>query len=281
MDSSDFLTCPTILEKKTACGFKTILITVKDKLRRLLARNVTASYSVEKPSSCIVRKKGQPPPIYSLESSPWLLSAAEHELCDHHWDMVYISTTDYIPHMFAPGKPEARDYMSRLDEGLSRLFELDIVLGIAADHGMNEKKVNVDLEKQLDEAGIKSRFVAAIKDEHKIHHKNLGGSAYLYVKGDIDHAADILYSMEGVESVYDKYTASSKFRLPLDRIGDLLVLADVNHTFGPNRRSVYSDIDIRSHGSLHEREVPFILSSKVEVGHELYNKDLIPLLLHG
>jgi len=63
-----------------------------------------------------------------------------------------------------------------------------------------------------------------------------------------------------------------------DRIGDLLILANVDYTFGRNKNANYRRIDIRSHGSLHEREVPFIISRKIELKEKLYNKDLIPYL---
>jgi len=278
MDSSRFLTCRTILERATARGGRTLLLTVKDKLRRLLARNVTASYSTERPPPRLVEELGKPPSIYSLESSPWLLSAAEHELRRRRWDMVYISTTDYIPHMHGPETPEAREYMRRLDGGLEEIAKRVSVLGVVADHGMNEKKVNLDLVQLLGEARMEARFVAAIKDEHVVHHGNLGGSAYLYVCGDVERARDMVASADGVEAVLTRAEAAERFRLPEGRIGDLLVLADADHTFGPNPGSVYADVQVRSHGSLHEREVPFILS-RGEVGRELYNKDVIPSLV--
>jgi len=54
MDSSRFLTCHSLLEDITARGGRTLLLTVKDKLRRLLARNVTDSYSLERPPQNLV-----------------------------------------------------------------------------------------------------------------------------------------------------------------------------------------------------------------------------------
>jgi len=279
MDSSRFLTCHSLLEDVSARGGRTLLLTVKDKLRRLLARNVTASYSVERPPLKMVDGIGCPPSIYSSESSIWLLQAAERELKNHRWNMVYVSTTDYIPHKYAPKESEARDYMNRIDEGLSSIAEQNVALGIVADHGMNEKTNNIDLIRLMEEAGLRARFVAAIRDEHVIHHSNLGGSAYLYVEGEVKKARDLLASTSGIELALTREEAATKFKLPANRIGDLLVLADKNHTFGPNPRSPYRDVNVRSHGSLHEREVPFFLSHRVEVNRELYNKDIIPFLL--
>ncbi|MFQ6054106.1 MAG: alkaline phosphatase family protein, partial [Candidatus Bathyarchaeia archaeon] len=188
-------------------------------------------------------------------------------------------TTDYVPHKHAPGTPEAERYMARLDEELARIAEHGVALGVVADHGMNEKRVNLDLVRLLAEEGRRARFIAAIKDEHVIHHQNLGGSAYLYVEGDVEGAREVVASADGVEVVLTRAEAAARFRLPADRIGDLLVLAEIGHTFGPNPRSVYADVEVRSHGSLHEREVPLILNRRLEAGRELYNKDVIPALM--
>ena len=114
MDSSKYLTCKTILEKATLEGKKTLLLTVKDKLRRLLARNISLTYSVEKPSQRIVTEHGKPPNIYTAESSIWLMEAAYHEMSKQEWDYIYISTTDYIPHKFSPKETEAKEYLSKI-----------------------------------------------------------------------------------------------------------------------------------------------------------------------
>jgi phosphonoacetate hydrolase len=150
---------------------------------------------------------------------------------------------------------------------------------VVADHGMNAKSVNMDPARLLQEHGISSKMVASIKDEHVVHHQNLGGSAYIYVS-EAEKALAILREAEGVEAVYRRDEAVGEFRLMRERIGDLLLLADEDHTFGPNEEGVYRDIEIRSHGSLHENEVPFVLSSRYEVGEQLFNKEIIPALTH-
>jgi hypothetical protein len=72
-----------------------------------------------------------------------------------------------------------------------------------------------------------------------------------------DRATDILASLDGVDQVLPRAAAATEFLLDPTRMGDLAVLAD--------RRSVFGDLDTeteqlkpgyRSHGSLHEREVP-------------------------
>ncbi|MBS7637967.1 alkaline phosphatase family protein [Candidatus Bathyarchaeota archaeon] len=278
MDSSSFLTHPTFLELEAKGGGRTLLLTVKDKLLRLLSRGATASYSAERPPGRLVEEIGMPPSIYSSEVSTWLLKAARLEMERRRWDLAYISTTDYIPHKYPPSSQEAREYLSNLDEELGRLFELDVVLGIVADHGMNQKRVNLDPVRLLKEDGIEARMVAAIRDEHPTHHMNLGGSAYLYLEEGLERAREALASAEGVEEVLSRDEAARRFRLPAERIGDLLLLADFEYTLGLNSRSIYEDVEIRSHGSLHEAEVPLISSLRMETEGEAYNKDLFPRL---
>ena len=277
MDSSNFMLCKTYLEKAAQRGQKTLLLTAKDKLRRLLAKDCDKSYSVERPDPTICKELEPPPGIYEPDASPWLLQAAAHEIASHEWNVVYVSTTDFIPHMYSPKDPEARDYMSRIDEAIESIYSNRCILGVVADHGMNAKSVNIDPTRLLQEHGINSKMVESIKDEHVVHHQNLGGSAYLYVS-EAEKALAVLREAEGVEAVYRRDEAANEFKLMRERIGDLLLLADEDHTFGPNEESVYRDIEIRSHGSLHEDKVPFILSFRIETKEQLYNKDVIPTL---
>ena len=277
MDSSDFLACRTFLEKEARKGKRVLLLTVKDKLRRLLQTERVHSYSVEKPDSKMKDRIGPVPSIYELDASPWILKAAQEEISEKSWDIVYISTTDYIPHKNSPEQDKSIEYMVRIDNELESIYNQGYKMGIVADHGMNRKTVNFDPVNHLSEYAISSRMVASIKDEHDIHHMNLGGSAYLYTD-ETEKAKEILIDCDGVEAVYTREEAAKEFRLMASRIGDLFLLADLNYTFGKNRSTDYRDIDIRSHGSLHEREVPFITSRKMELKEELYNKDLIPYL---
>ncbi len=278
MDSNHFLTCDTFLENEARKGKKVILLTAKDKLRRLLKTEGVYSYSVEKPDRKILDKIGPVPSIYELSASPWLLQVACKEISKTKWDIIYISTTDYIPHKYEPKHHFAREYMSRIDEGLEFIYNYGYEIGIVSDHGMNNKSINFDPVTYLQEYGLDSKIVASIKDEHIIHHMNLGGSAYLYTDMP-EKAKTILSDCEGVEAIYNRKEAAKEYRLMPERIGDLLVLAEEKYTFGRNQKENYRKIDIRSHGSLHEREVPFITSRKMKIKKELYNKDLVPYLL--
>jgi len=76
MDSPSFLRCDTHLARISKTGFKTLLLTVKDKLRRLMVEGITCSSSLEKPLNWAIREVGSPPYVYSAEASIWLLDVA-------------------------------------------------------------------------------------------------------------------------------------------------------------------------------------------------------------
>ncbi|MEM4235035.1 MAG: hypothetical protein QXU75_07800, partial [Candidatus Methanomethylicaceae archaeon] len=58
--------------------------------------------------------------------------------------------------------------------------------------------------------------------------------------------------------------------------GDLLVLGAKDVVFGNTSTTPVEDVEIRSHGSMHERVVPVI--SNYDLGNIRYNKDVIPSL---
>ncbi|RLI07006.1 hypothetical protein DRO24_03915 [Candidatus Bathyarchaeota archaeon] len=277
MDDAVFLRCPTLLEEASRRGLRTLLLTVKDKLRRLLSRGVTHSYSVEKPSDEVVKALGRPPSIYTAEADLWLLRALRWEVEHHRWDLIYASTTDYMLHKHDPGDDEVRDYLSAIDEELEAIYGLGVILGLTADHGMRAKRVNLDPVKLLAEHGIEAHLTAAIRDEHYVHHMNLGGSAYLYLE-DVEEARRILSEAEGIELALTRDEAAERFRLPRDRIGDLMLLAEEEYTLGLNPSSPYRDVELRSHGSLHEADVPLILSLDRQLRGVVENRLLLPLL---
>ena len=279
MDSAIFLRCNTLLQEASNKGFRTLFLTVKDKLRRLLSRGATNSFSVENPSPWILKEIGKPPSIYSANSSIWLLDATLKTLEKKPYDIIYVSTTDYISHKYEPRCTEATEYMEKIDEKIGLLADKGVILGVTADHGMNDKGVKVDLQKLLSERGIKTKIVPIIKDEYVEHHQNLGGSVYLYLERDLEKALTILQDAEGVEAVHAKNETKKVYRLPSDRIGDLFVLGTRNAVFGSVDKGFYEDVNVRSHGSLHERDVPLITNQKMESVNELFNKDAFQNLL--
>ena len=80
---------------------------------------------------------------------------------------------------------------------------------------------------------------------------------------------DVCRRLDGVEAVYDRYTAASKFLLHPDRIGDMLVTGDINTVFGPlDRKDGIEEMPegYRTHGGSDEAIAPLIV----------YNRDVDP-----
>ncbi|MEM3028297.1 MAG: alkaline phosphatase family protein [Candidatus Bathyarchaeia archaeon] len=284
MDAPEYLRYETFLAMASKMKLRTALLTVKDKLRRLLGKDVTHSFSVEVPSSWAIEKIGRPPSVYSSEASLWLLDATIRLIVEDLFDLIYVSTTDYIPHMYGPFSERAREYMERIDEKIGLLLERGVALGITSDHGMSEKRIKVDLEKALFERNIKAKVLPIIKDEYVVHHQNLGGSVYLYLQEPrgASKTKEVIANIEGVETVLTAREAQEMFGLPLDRIGDLFALGGERTVFGPVPRGLIEDVRLRSHGSLHELSVPLILSKKTRGGEKLNsNKEAFGLLSYG
>ncbi len=70
----------------------------------------------------------------------------------------------------------------------------------------------------------------------------------------------MLAKLPGVETVLDRATAAAKFHLMPDRIGELVVLGDRDTVFGElDSESEALPATYRSHGSIHDTEVPLFV----------------------
>ena len=261
MESSEFLRAETMFQRATACGLRSLLVTAKDKLRRLLSDGATVSISSEDPPGWVVSGVGEPPPIYSLEVNRWVLEAGRYAMSREPFDLVYLTTTDYAMHTYAPDNPESSRHVSLLDEGLGD------VLGqapgarmlVTADHGMSDKTRMLHLPGELARYGIHARAIPVIKDRYVVHHSNLGGSIYVHLDdlSDLNAALDTLRNLEGVEDAVPGEEAAARFHLMPERVGDIFVLADPATVFG-DPSEVTMPPGLRSHGSAHETTVPII-----------------------
>ena len=98
-----------------------------------------------------------------------------------------------------------------------------------------------------------------------MHHGALGSYATVYagVPQDIAGIARLLQAIPGVEEVLDRATASHRFELPPDRIGDLVVLGDrltVLGTSASKHDLSGLTVPLRSHGGLSEQRVPLLFN---------------------
>ncbi len=287
MESPEFIKVSSILEQCMKKGLKTALITSKEKLRILLSNGAIISFSAEKPADWVTRAIGQPPSIYSIDVNIWLFKALQETIRIQDPSIILAVTTDYAMHKFEPRHRESKRHMRGVDRSLQMILEelekkgFEALVCITADHGMSEKKRGINLELTLKRHKIHSKMNPIITDRYVVHHRNLGGAVYMYLKNPNDTAesTEILRKTEGVEAVLTRNQAKKIFHLDETRIGDLMVLGKKKYVFGllPNE---INEVSLRSHGSLHERKVPIITNfSKSELRRPIKeNKDLAPLI---
>ncbi len=286
MESADSILVENIFERAARSGLTSALITAKDKLRTLLGKGTSLSFSAEKPPSWIIDKIGPPPKIYSVEVNEWLFKSFLEVIKDFDSDLSFLMTTDYVMHKFPPESQEAKRNMRMIDKWLGILLDYletrnssEYLVFLTADHGMSNKTKGLDLEKLLEKEGIKAKSIPIIKDRYVVHHQNLGGSSYLYLEAEskVKDAMEVLSGTEGIEHVMSREEASSTFNLHPDRIGDIFILGERDVVFGKGEKGLF-DVKIRSHGSLHERKVPiFVYGDSIEVKE---NKDVGYLALN-
>ena len=270
MESSEYILAETMFQAARRLDRRSILVTSKDKLRTLLSDGATVAVSSEQAPSWVIEGPGvgAPPEIYSLEVNGWAIRAASFIVTRQPADIVYITTTDFAMHTYAPDEPESQQHITILDNAIGELLDAhpDVTVLITADHGMSRKTKLIDLSEVLKDRGIDGEQVPIIKDRYVLHHSNLGGCMFLYLSpehaGRLDEAVDVLRATEGVEDVYTRDEAAEKLRLYHDRIGDIVVTGGPEVVFGP------ADVSgplgeglpprLRSHASAHELAIPLI-----------------------
>jgi phosphonoacetate hydrolase len=251
-----------MFEMASQRGLRGALVTAKDKIKTLLDRGASTAFSAEVPDAAIVEKIGPPPGIYTAEVNHWVFRAARQVLRHADVDWLYVATTDYMMHTFAPGEDASLDHLHRLDALLGEIVDdhPHLCLGLTADHGMNAKTRAIDIARLLAEHGIRCEAVPIIRDKHVVHHKNLGGACYVYLHdmSQLQAARDVLAVEAGVEEIYSRDEAAGTFRLRAERIGDLFLLAARDTVFG-SLRETRMEVKLRSHGSRYEQAIPMLL----------------------
>ena len=137
---------------------------------------------------------GPTPAIYSGDASIYVLKGGVALLEKGIADFLYLSTTDYMQHKFAPEAPEALDFYAAIDEQLGKLLGLGSIVGLTADHGMNAKQKPdgspnvIYLETELvKKFGIGFRVILPITDPYVVHHGTLGSFAQVHLP--VEHIA--------------------------------------------------------------------------------------------
>ncbi|TPM40737.1 phosphonoacetate hydrolase [Mesorhizobium sp. B2-3-4] len=289
MNDPRFLRAPTIFQAFYDAGAKVAVVTAKDKLRALLGKGLAFDegralcFSAEKSDTTTVSEHGidnaskhfglPVPEVYSAELSEFVFAAGVQLLKEFRPDIMYLTTTDYVQHKYAPGVPQANAFYEMFDKYLAELDALGAAIVVTADHGMKPKhKADgspdvVYVQDLLDEWLGKdaARVILPITDPYVVHHGALGSFATAYLPADADQA-DImarLAKVDGIMVVLDSPDACERFELPADRIGDIVLVSTENKTIGTSEHRhdlAALNEPLRSHGGLTEQEVPFIVN---------------------
>lgn len=316
MNSAKFLRVGTIFAAAQKAGRKVAVVTAKEKLRDIFASGLVGpglggiAFSSEKASQAQLASHGienvealvgPTPPIYSGEASLYVLRAGVELIAAGRADFLYLSTTDFMQHKFAPEAPEALDFYAAIDVEIGRLLALNAVVGVTADHGMNAKQKAdgspnvVYLESELERQwGPGFRVILPITDPYVVHHGALGSFAqvHLPVDGSVSQAkvVEFIAGLPGVTEVLERAIAAQRMELPADRMGDLVVCAGRDVVLG--RTPQYHDLKaieggLRSHGGRYEEIVPFFFSEPLKPSYlararaDVRNFDLFDFVANG
>jgi phosphonoacetate hydrolase len=317
MTGPELLRSRTILAAFAAAGARVVSITAKDKLRKQLGKDLdltggNISFSSEFASRCTLAENGienvlelvgmPQPDMYSMDLSLFVLEAGIKLLEHDRPDLMFLSLTDYIQHKHAPGDPVSNEFYRRIDQKIGRLAELGAVVGVTADHGMNDKSKAdgtpnvIFLQDILDaEFGLgDTRVICPITDAFVRHHGALGGFVRVWCRGGNATPAAIIAlirDIPGIAMALTRDEVCARFDLPADREGDVAVIGDSGTVIGAAEAehdlSNLADARLRSHGSTTEARVPFILSRPVSAdfsaraAHGLKSHQIFEYALNG
>ena len=294
MNDVRFLRAPTVFKQFYDAGAKVAIVTAKDKLRALLGAGLSFDedrarcFSAEKSASSTAQEHGidnasawlgmPQPEVYSADLSEFVFAAGVKLLREWKPDVMYLTTTDYVQHKYAPEQPEAKSFYAMFDKYLAELDALGAAIVVTADHGMKPKHLAdgspsvVYLQDLMDEwlGEARARVILPITDPYVVHHGALGSFATAYLPDDAD-VADIvarLLATDGITHVLTRQEAVETYELPADRIGDIVIVSGENVTVGTSEdRHDLAALNepLRSHGGLTEQTVPFIVNRVIDM----------------
>ena len=294
MNDDSFLRAPTIFEAFEKSGANLAVITAKDKLKKLLGKNLKKSicFSAEKADlanlkDCrienVLKLVGKPvPEVYSADLSEFIFAAAVKILeRGDKIDLMYLSTTDYIQHKCAPGSDIANAFYKMIDGYIEKLLSFGCKVAFTADHGMKAKS-NADgtpnviyLQDLLNKNFPKEscNVICTITDPYVIHHGALGSFVTIYIenKEKINEIKEYIQKIAGIDVALTKEEAVRKLNQPEDRIGDLVVTCKASFALGKGEKD--HDLSqlkepLRSHGGLDETSIPIFISDKLDESYK-------------
>ncbi len=312
MNDPRFLRAETLLAALSQAGLRVVVITAKDKLRRLLGHELRDGicFSAENAHVATLAANGiddvnslvgwQTPEVYSSQLSEFVMEAGLRIFQQQTPDVMYLSLTDYIQHKHAPEAPEAEAFYRCLDGYFAAFDALGAVVALTADHGMNAKndaagQPQVLYLRPLLDSWLgtgQARVILPITDPYVVHHGALGSFATVYLERGADIATLMpkLTALEGIAYAAPRAQACRDFELPADRIGDVVVVSDRHTVLGkaPEDHDLsLLEGGLRSHGGLAEQDVPFVLNTPLTPSYRqrasdnLRNFDVFDFALNG
>lgn len=313
MNDPALLRAGTIFKAFFDAGAKITIVTAKDKLRKLLGHGLDYSsgramcFSSEKADETSIAEHGienaqalvgRPiPSVYSAELSEFIFDAGVKLMERDRPDLMYLSTTDYIQHKHAPGSPVANDFYAMMDGYWAQLDAMGVTIALTADHGMADmhdasgQPDVVYLQPIMDDMlGVgAARVILPITDPYVVHHGALGGyaTAYLPDGTDIAQVCADLQAIDGIELALTNEQACTRYLLPNDRVGDIVVISTANKAVGsqPDKHDLSGLKDpLRSHGGLSTQNVPLIVNRPVSglpQDTQLRNFDIFSVALNN
>ena len=310
MNDPKFLRVETLFPAFQRAGCRIAVVTAKDKLRGLLGKGLelgagkACSFSSEKSDKATLADNGIEhvnelvgmgvPDVYSAGLSEFVFAAGVKLMERDRPEIMYLSTTDYIQHKHAPGTPVANAFYAMMDGYLAKLDAMGCTIVVTADHGMNAKfgsdgQPDVIYLQDVFDGWVgkdKARVILPITDPYVVHHGALGSFAVVYCENPEEWAAK-LKAMPGIEAALTKEEAASRFELPADRLGDLIVVSTKHKVLGTSAsRHDLSGLTepLRSHGGVSEQRVPLLCNRKLanaDTGaHRWRNFDAFDLALN-
>ncbi len=294
MNDPKWLRAPTIFAAFQKAGARVAVVTAKDKLRLLLGKGLVfdgtaVAFSSEKADKATREDNGienpcalvgmAVPDVYSAELSEFVFAAGVKLLASMRPDLMYLSTTDYVQHKYAPGSDGANRFYAMMDRYLGELDAGGATIVIVADHGMKDKHLAdgapdvIYLQDLLDArfGKGKTKVILPITDPYVVHHGALGSFATVYAYGPaISDVMAWIARQAGIDVVLNKADGCARFELPEDRMGDVIVISGGptgSKVIGTSRdKHDLSGLNepLRSHGGLTEQEIPVISNRKLK-----------------
>ena len=279
----------TIMDFMRKKGASTALLTVRSEVLNLFGRNVDFGISVENPKDILVRylDMPEPPPVESLQAATWILDACYRLIKKNTIDTIYCATNDAMMRSYAPDTMESIKQMSKIDEWLGKIYDLDKnrEIYITGGYGMNSKPNLINLQAILDKNGFDVFCHSPYRDDSSDQKPALqSGLRFLYLKDNKKKKAleDFLEEAHYVDMVSPKEEAYKRFNLPMDLIGDYLVFAADGYAFADFDGETLEQETARATGSLLERAIPLIAVNAAEVPEKYrYSRDIVKIIMES